>query len=121
MIDDINSASRQIHSSAGIYLQKGRSLLIYEKIKLIRENAQMTQTELAQKLGVTRSAVNSWEMGISTPTIKSLVEFAMLFSISTDYLLGMPSDKTISVDGLTDEEIVSLMSIINCYKKNKNT
>ena len=114
MTDDINSANRQIHSSAGICLQKGRSLLIYE-------NAQMTQTELAQKLGVTRSAVNSWEMGISTPAIKSLIELAMLFGISTDYLLDMPSAKTISVDGLTDDEIVSLMSIISCYRKNKNT
>lgn len=121
MIDDINSTSRQIHSSAGVCLQKGRGLLICEKIKLIRENAQMTQTELAKKLNVTRSAVNAWEMGTTMPTVKSVTELALLFGVSTDYLLDMPSCQTIPVDGLTDAEIISLMGVISCYKKNRNT
>ncbi|MFA7192934.1 MAG: helix-turn-helix transcriptional regulator, partial [Bacilli bacterium] len=43
-------------------------LPIAERIKILRTNASMTQTQLANRLGVTRSSVNAWEMGISIPT-----------------------------------------------------
>ena len=71
----------------------------------------MTQAELARKLGVTRSGVNAWEMGITTPSTQYIVELALLFKVSTDYLLDMPSTATISVDGLSDREIASIKEI----------
>lgn len=39
--------------------------MIAERIKELREEKAWTQTELAKILGVTRSCVNAWEMGIS--------------------------------------------------------
>ncbi len=42
--------------------------MIYERIKKLREKQGYTQTELAKMLGVTRSCVNAWEMGISVPS-----------------------------------------------------
>lgn len=39
--------------------------MIADKIKSLREAHDMTQTTLAKTLGVTRSGVNAWEMGIS--------------------------------------------------------
>ena len=47
--------------------------MIYERIKKLREKQGYTQTELAKMLGVTRSCVNAWEMGISVPSTQSLV------------------------------------------------
>lgn len=41
-----------------------------EQIKTIRENLLVTQTELAEKLGVTFATVNRWENGHHIPTIK---------------------------------------------------
>jgi DNA-binding transcriptional regulator YiaG len=41
-----------------------------EQIKTIRENLLVTQTELAEKLGVTFATVNRWEKGHHIPTIK---------------------------------------------------
>ena len=46
--------------------------MIYERIKKLREKQGYTQTELAKMLGVTRSCVNAWEMGISVPSTQSL-------------------------------------------------
>ena len=63
--------------------------MIYERIKKLREKQGYTQTELAKMLGVTRSCVNAWEMGISVPSTQSLVQLAQIFDISTDYLLGL--------------------------------
>ncbi len=90
--------------------------MIADKIKLLREKSGMTQATLARKLGVTRSGVNAWEMGITTPSTQYVVELSLLFKVSTDFLLDMPSGITVSADGLTDREVASLVEIANCYR-----
>ena len=94
--------------------------MIADRIKTLRESFGITQAELARRLGVTRSGVNAWEMGISVPSTQCVVELALLFNVSTDYLLGIPTTKTISVDGLSDEEIASIVRVIECYNKRRN-
>ena len=91
--------------------------MIADKIKLLREKGGMTQADLARRLGVTRSGVNAWEMGITTPSTQYVVELSLLFKVSTDFLLDMPNGITISVDGLSDREIASLIEIANCYRE----
>ena len=94
--------------------------MIADKIRTLREQSGMTQAELARRLGVTRSGVNAWEMGITVPSTQYIVELALLFRVSTDFLLDMKSTKTVSVDGLTDQEIASLLAVIECYRQRKN-
>ena len=93
--------------------------MIADKIKKLREGRGLTQTELAKRLGVTRSGVNAWEMGISVPSTQYVVELAMLFKVSTDFLLGLPSTATVSVEGLGDREIAAVTEIIACYRQKK--
>ena len=90
--------------------------MIADKIKILREGQGLTQSELAKRLGITRSGVNAWEMGISVPSTQYLVELAQLFKVSTDFLLDLPTTATISVDGLTDREIAAVTEIIACYR-----
>lgn len=52
--------------------------LLADKIRHIREQAGITQAELARKLGLTRSSVNSWEMGLSVPSTPYVIELAKL-------------------------------------------
>ena len=94
--------------------------MIADKIKLLREKSGMTQATLARKLGVTRSGVNAWEMGITTPSTQYVVELSLLFKVSTDFLLDMPSGITVSADGLTDREVASLVEIANCYRNKES-
>mgnify|MGYP003290336846 CR=1 FL=1 len=42
--------------------------MIADKIKSLREKSNKTQSELAKELGITRSSVNVWEIGISIPS-----------------------------------------------------
>ena len=91
--------------------------MIADKIKMLREKKGITQAELAKKLGITRSGVNAWEMGISVPSTQYVVELSIFFKVSTDYLLDMPSSATVSVEGLNDRQIASIVEIIECYKK----
>lgn len=95
--------------------------VIADKIKILREKKGITQSELAANLGITRSAVNAWEMGITVPSTQYVVELAKFFNVSADYLLGLSSTSTISVDGLNEREIASLVEIAECYRNKNNS
>ena len=90
--------------------------MIADKIKTLRNKRGITQAELAKQLGVTRAGVNAWEMGISIPSTQYIVELALFFKVSSDYLLDLPTTSTVSVEGLSDREIASVVEIIECYK-----
>ena len=55
-------------------------------------------------------------MGISVPSTQSLVQLAEKFDISTDYLLGIDTSSAISTDGLSDEDIMLVHSIVQRLK-----
>ena len=54
---------------------------IGEKIKAFRLDAGLSQTQLAQKLGISSQAVSKWETNFSQPDITLLPEIASLFGI----------------------------------------
>ena len=93
--------------------------MIAESIKVLRENREMTQTDLAKYLGITRSSVNAWEMGISVPSTQYIVELAKLFKVSTDYLLGIEKTATVSVAGLSEKDIQIVDSLVE-HLRQKN-
>lgn len=67
--------------------------MISDNIKRLRENAGLSQSALARKLGVTRASVNAWEMELSAPTAQYLVALAQLFHTTTDDILGLESEE----------------------------
>ena len=94
--------------------------MVADRIKALREQKGLTQTELSNQLGITRSSVNAWEMGISVPSTQYIVELAHIFKVSTDYLLCVDTSATISVAGLTEKDVQLVHSIIS-HLKEKNT
>lgn len=90
--------------------------MIADRIKYLREKKKMTQSDLAKQLGITRSSVNAWEMGISVPSTQYIVEPAHTFNVSTDYLLCVDNSATVSVSGLSEEDVQLLSQIINHLK-----
>ena len=91
--------------------------MIADRIKLHREVLGLTQTELAKKLGVTRSSENAWEMGISCPSVPYIIELSYIFGVSTDYLLGVKENQSFDVSGLTEEERRLISELIQYFKK----
>lgn len=94
--------------------------MIADRIKKLREQQNKTQTELAKQLGITRSSVNAWEMGISVPSTHYIIELATIFQVSTDYILGVNTTSSINVAGLSDKDIELIHSIILHLKNKKN-
>lgn len=93
--------------------------MVSERIKSLRMSNDMTQTDLAKKLNITRSSVNAWEMGISTPSTTYIVELAQLFHVSTDYLLGLSNNVTVDISHLNEREIQLVYELIQ-YFRTKN-
>lgn len=58
-----------------------------EKLSAYRQNANMTQEELALKTGVTPQAVSKWERGQSLPDIGLLADLCRVLDVSADLLL----------------------------------
>ena len=89
-----------------------------ERIKALREARGWTQAELARRLNITRNGVNSWEQGLSMPSPACLVDLAKLFSVSTDYLLGVERLETVNVTGLKEEDIALLAQLADRLREN---
>ena len=86
-----------------------------DKIKQLREQYNYSQSDLADKLGIARTSVLAWENQTSQPAMKHIVELAKLFRVSTDYLLEAESKRTLSLDGLSDDEIAIICSLLNYF------
>lgn len=93
--------------------------MIAERIKMLRTTKSISQSDLSKKLGITRSSVNAWELGISTPSTAYLVELAELFHVSTDYLLGLQQNATLDVSGLDEEQVRLLYELAEHFRKEK--
>lgn len=61
---------------------------IGNKISICRQNKNMTQEDLAKRLGVTSQAVSKWERGLSFPDVGILKELCNVLEVSADYLLN---------------------------------
>ena len=94
--------------------------MIAERIRSLREEKKITQSDLAKQLGITRSSVNAWEMGISVPSTQYIVELSEVFQVSTDYLLGRNATVSLSLEGLTEEDIQILYSLANHLREKRD-
>ncbi len=74
---------------------------LYIKIQTLRKNKNLTQSQLAEKLDVTRQAVQKWESGITSPDITKLPELASILGVSVDTLLNAD---------ITEEELIKELS-----------
>lgn len=62
--------------------------MISENIRFYRKTNNMSQDELAEKLGVSRQSISFWENGQTQPTLENVIALAKIFNISSDALLS---------------------------------
>jgi len=94
--------------------------MVADRIKFLRESNNLTQSELARQLGITRSSVNAWEQGISVPSTQYVVELARLFNVSVDYLLGVDASANLNIAGLNEDDVKLVYQIVNHLRKNNS-
>ena len=92
------------------------------RLREVRKQKGLTQTELGELIGVGKSAICCYEKETRNPTLEAVIEMIHVFGVSADYLLGADylvktsdADSNIEYVSLTKEEIVFIEEL----KKNK--
>lgn len=85
-------------------------------LKTLRLHEEMTQAQLSQKLGLTKSVISAYETGLCLPSYDVLIHIAQIFKVSTDYLLGVEQKDSLDLSGLTQNEKSALLALIKAMK-----
>lgn len=85
-----------------------------ERIAELRNGLGITQAELAKRLGITRSAINSWEMGLAIPQLKHVIEMSKIFHTTVDSLLNSSQRIVVDVTDLSKKEQQVIFNMVDC-------
>lgn len=90
------------------------------RIQQLRINHNMSQESLGKKLNRSKSVICGYENNVRVPPIDVLVNIAVIFNVSLDYLVGIDKNEMISLNGLNDAQkrlIHSLIKELQCKSK----
>lgn len=92
--------------------------MIGDRIKELREDANMKQDELAAKLNLTRAAVSLYETNTNTPTLDVSIKICDIFNVSLDYLACRTKEKyNLNTFDRIDRKLI--LEIIEVLQKHK--
>ena len=92
---------------------------VSQNIKSLRTAKKMTQSELADRVGVSKATISTYEVGTRLPSYDILIKLAAVFHVTTDNILGFSNKYVIDVSKLNNrqrnvvQEIVSLYTLAN--------
>ena len=92
-----------------------------EKLKSLRIEKNLTQKQVADRIGLAISAVSSYESGTRYPSYDVLVKLARIFHVSTDYLSGITNTRNIDVTGLRENEIELVSQLVDMLRNKNNS
>lgn len=92
-------------------------------VRVLRNERNLSQERLAQKVHVTRATIATYESGSRLPSLYTLIELSRALGVTTDHLLGISREKGafLDVSGLTPKQIESLDAIIENYRECNGT
>lgn len=89
----------------------GGDIMVGKNIRKFRENKNMTQEDLADKLNVTRQAVSNWETDKTQPDIDTLHKIAQILDVSVEELIyGSKREVTTIVNNKTVKNVTKGLS-----------
>lgn len=85
------------------------------RIKELRLSLHATQTDFAEKIGTTQTALSSYEQGDRIPSAEMLINISDNFNVSIDWLLGLSNIKGIDNKPETMGDILQILFTIGSY------
>lgn len=76
-------------------IQDGYNTAFAKRLRMLIEEKNITQNQLAGIVGKTRQAVNNYTLGNTAPDSDTLIKLSEYFNVSVDYLLGLSDVKTV--------------------------
>ncbi len=68
---------------------------MYQRIRDLREDADLSQTELSKMLGMSQTGYSKYETGENDIPTSILIKLSKIYNVSIDYMLGVSNNKDI--------------------------
>ena len=72
----------------------------------------MTQAQLGNQVGVTKSVISYYELQERSPSPDVLIKLSQIFHVSTDELLGISKGESVDVTGLRQEDVLLIRNLV---------
>ncbi len=86
------------------------------RLRALRTTNNMTQTQLAKRIGVSKSMVSAYETSMRLPSYDVLIKIAYTLKVTTDYLLGVDKRDKLNIPSITEEQKQSIYAMIRTFK-----
>lgn len=86
------------------------------RLKALRLKEHMTQSDLADKLSVTKSVISAYENNIRMPSYDILLHISKIFDVSTDYLLCNERQRDVDLSGIAPEVKDAVLALLESIK-----
>ena len=78
----------KVNNTFCVMYNKNGDFMVIKRLKDLREDRDLKQQQVADDLGITRSAYSNYENGIREIPLAVLMKAADFYQVSVDYLLG---------------------------------
>lgn len=95
----------------------GEKVEFNNRLKELRTQAGLTQLQLAQRLGITKSVISFYELSERAPSPDVLIQLAKIFHVSTDYLLGLDKKETLDISGIDKNDVALLRALADSLRQ----
>ena len=85
--------------------------MLSDKIYLIRHKVGFSQEKFAEKLAVSRQAVQRWENGVAYPDLDNMIKIAKMFNVSLDWLNDLSDYRSIETLRHQDSPVPSYQEL----------
>ena len=82
------------------------------RLKALRTSAGLTQAQLGNLVGVTKSVISYYELQERSPSPDVLIKLSQIFHVSTDELLGISKGESVDVTGLRQEDVLLIRNLV---------
>lgn len=85
------------------------------RLRELRLKSGKSQMDICKALDVKQGTYSTWELGKYEPPLRTLVEIAKVFGVTTDYLLGLQGDESEMSLGKLDKLKAAIRDLLDTF------
>ena len=92
--------------------------MLGSRIVEMRQKLGWSQSRLAKEMHVNLKTIKNWKSDVSDPSLKHIVSLTQVFSVTSDYLLGIDNQSVIRIEGLSKKDQICLRAMCQIFINN---